>query len=469
MKIIITIENVQHIKNQRVEFNLADNKLSCIAGKNSIGKTTLVRAIRNLTINNTFQETAAPYIFNKDSSITYSIDSLNEDIKFSYSRFIKGIDSKQNIPEEIKSKIKVELPIPHGERFHHFRRLADIDEELRAKIAIGDFTSSHELISFLENIYGDDRFKQLKQVEIKNTTYYFLLKDDTERFYIREDYFSSGEYFVVNLFKQIQEGKKLIVIDEIDISLDARAQVNLVGALRKYCQSFKTNIVFTTHSLALMKTLKEDELLYMEKEPDDESDSISLTPRSYNFVKSVMFGFNGFDKYILTEDDCLSKYIDFLINSSGNGLFYKYQIIYIGGATQVVDLMKRNAESKFLSENKNVLAVLDGDQLGKNYLNGIENVIFLPFVNIECELYNRYKTGELQIEGIQEITNKSESDRAKNFYRQLTRKKFNSSVRMSDLDIYKYLESLDTDNVKKFQEQLINFLNPSKLEDLNVF
>lgn len=464
MKITITIANIQHIKNQMVELNLSDNKLSCITGKNSVGKTTLVRAIRNLAINSTFQETAAPYIFNRDSSITYSIDSLDEDIKFSYSKFINGIDSKQNIPEEIKSKIKVELPIPHGERFHHFRRLADIDEELRAKIAIGDFTPSDELISFLERIYGDDRFKELKQVEIKNTKYYFILKDNTERFYIREDYFSSGEYFVVNLFKQIQEGKKLIVIDEIDISLDARAQVNLVGALRECCQLFKTNVVFTTHSLALMKTLKDDELLYMEKELHNGNELTLLKHRSYNFIKSVMFGFNGFDKYILTEDDCLSSYIKFLIDSTGNDLFYKYQIIHIGGASQVVDLMNRNTESKFLSEKKNVLAVLDGDQRGKGYLNGVDNIVFLPFVNIECELYNRYKTGELVVEGIEEIKNKSHSDRAKNFYKQITRKNFNSEPIMSILSVYKYLHSLDPTNVKKFQEQLINFLTPPRLD-----
>ncbi|NIY91160.1 AAA family ATPase [Vibrio diazotrophicus] len=459
MKISIHIKNIQHIKNQVVDFNLADNKISCIAGKNSVGKTTLVRAIRNLAINSTFQETAAPYIFKHDSEIKYSIESLEEDIVFSYSRFIKGIDSKQNIPDEIKSKINVELPIPHGERFHHFRRLADIDEELRSKVALGDYTSSDELIKFLNNIYGEERFNELKEVEIKNKIYYFILKDKEERFYIREDYFSSGEYFVVNLFKQIQQGKKLIVIDEIDISLDARAQVNLVGELRKYCREFETNIVFTTHSLALMKTLEDGELLYMEKEVDDEHALITVTPRSYNFVKSVMFGFNGFDKYILTEDDCLSKYIKFLIESSGNSIFYKHQTIYIGGATQVIDLKKRNAEAKFLSDDDNVLAVLDGDQIGKGYLEGVHNVIMIPFQNIECELYNRYKSGDLKVEGIKPIANKKESDQAKNFYKQLTHHNIHTTAKMTEPEIYEYLASLDKANVNLFQEQLINFLN----------
>jgi len=452
------VQNVQHIKKQKAVFDLSQNSIICITGKNSVGKTTLIRAIRNLAINSTFQETAAPYIFQEDSSITYSIDGFDKDIEFTYNRFIKGIDSKQDIPEDIKSKIKVELPIPHGERFNHFRRLADIDEELRAKIAIGDYTTSNELISFLEKIYGDNRFEGLKQVEIKKTSYYFVLKDEIDRFYIREDYFSSGEYFVINLFKQIQQGKKLIVIDEIDISLDASAQVNLVEALRTYCNQYETNIVFTTHSLALMKTLEDGELHYMEKEPGE--GLISITPRSYNFVKSIMYGFIDFDKYILTEDACLANYINFLLGSAEFNIFYQYQVIYIGGATQVVDLMQRNITAKFLSEPENILAVLDGDQKGKDYLNGINNVIFLPFLNIELELYQRYVAGELAVSDIEEITNKKETDRAKNFYKQLTKKHFKIGSIMPEPEIYRYLEKLDPEGVQEFKRQLIEFLNP---------
>ncbi len=451
------MQNVQHIKKQYVFFDLSENKLICIAGKNGVGKTTLIRAIRNFAVNNTFQETAAPYIFNEDSSISYSIDEIHE-INFTYNRFIKSIDSKQDIPEDLKSKIKVELPIPHGERFNHFSRLSGIDEELRAKIAIGDYEASIELASFLEKIYGDNRFSGLKQAEIKKTIYYFILKDQDDRFYIREDYFSSGEYFVINLFKQIQQGKKLIVIDEIDISLDASAQVNLVKALREYCHRYETNILFTTHSLALMKTLEDNELYYMEKNIGE--DLISISPRSYNFIKSIMYGFVDFDKYIITEDLCLANYLEFLIKLSGAEMFYQYHIIYIGGATQVIDLMKRNSTENFLSEQKNVLAVLDGDQEGKDYLNGLDNVIFLPFQNIEIKLYRQYIAGNLVVSGIEQITNKKEGDRAKNFYKQITKKHFKTGPIMSEPDTFRYIETLKPEAVQSFKKFLVDFLNP---------
>lgn len=457
MELAITVNNIQHVKQQHVVFNLSRNKVTCITGKNSVGKTTLIRAIRNLPINSTFQETAAPYIFNEGSSITYSVEGLESDIEFTYNRFLKGVDSKQAIPEELKSLITVELPIPYGERFNHFRRLADIDEELRAKIATGEYTIPEELVSFLHRVYGDDRFTNLKQVNLKKTVYYFILKDEAERYYIREDYFSSGEYFVVNLYKHIRQQKKLIVIDEIDISLDASAQVNLVKVLREFCNQYETNIVFTTHSLALMKTLESDELHYMEQ--DQDSGLTTITPRSYNFVKSIMYGFNGSDRYILTEDECLEAYINHLIASSNQSVFFKVKIIYVAGGTQVIDLMKRNAQDNFLSVGEHVLSVLDGDQAGERYLNGINNISLLPFPSIEKEIYQRYLENDENIPRVESIEGGTVSKRAKNLFWKLT--KINGSEQLMSIDnIYRYLEKLNPEGVEDFRQQLLSFLNP---------
>jgi len=457
LELAITVNNIQHVIQQHVVFNLSQNKITCITGKNSVGKTTLIRAIRNLAINSTFQETAAPYIFNEGSSITYSVEGLENDIEFTYNRFLKGVDSKQEIPDELKSLISVELPIPHGERFNHFRRLADIDEELRAKIALGEYTSPEELISFLHRVYSDDRFANLKQVNLKKTVYYFILKDEAERYYIREDYFSSGEYFVVNLYKHIRQQKKLIVIDEIDISLDASAQVNLVRVLREFCNQYETNIVFTTHSLALMKTLESDELHYMEQEQGSELTTIN--PRSYNFVKSIMYGFSGSDRYILTEDECLENYVNYLISSSGQSVFFKFKIIYVAGGTQVIDLMKRNARDNFLSIDEHVLSVLDGDQSGERYLNGIDKISFLPFPSIEKEIYQRYLENDENIPTVESIEGKTDSKRAKNLFWKLTRV-YGGEQLMSFENIYTYLEKLNPDGVESFRQQLLSFLNP---------
>ena len=212
------------IKSLEFKTNLAIHGLTCLAGENGVGKTTLIRAIRNLSTHSTFVETAAPYIFNDESKISYQWGEFN--FEFSFNRKLSIVDTKQYINEDVIDSIVVELALPHGERFHHFKRLSDLDEEIRSKIAIGDYSTPDDLIEFLHRVYQTTRFSNLKKVKIKNQEYYFVLRDEDERFYIREDYFSSGEYFVISLFKHIKKRKKLIVIDEIDISLDARAQVH---------------------------------------------------------------------------------------------------------------------------------------------------------------------------------------------------------------------------------------------------
>ncbi|WP_198926414.1 hypothetical protein, partial [Vibrio rumoiensis] len=126
-----------------------------MSGKNSVGKTTLFRAVRNIYLNNTFIETAAPYIFNEDSCVEYRIGDDN--IIFKYNKKLSVIDSKQIIPDSIKERFLVELPIPHGERFNQFKKLSDIDDKLRSKIAVGDYKKPYELISFLNLVYGEER------------------------------------------------------------------------------------------------------------------------------------------------------------------------------------------------------------------------------------------------------------------------------------------------------------------------
>ncbi len=319
MKFELKLLNIQHIKELNFSIDLSENQLMCIIGKNGVGKTTLIRAIKNFISTDTFNKTASPNIFNDDSQIIYTVNAKKYD--FQYNSKLKVIDTKDIIDSQIKNEISVELPLPHGERFSHFQRLGNIDEELRKQISLQEYKKPEELIDFLSTVYNSDRFNNLKEIYVKGNKYYFILKIDD--YYIREDYLSSGEYFVISLYKMIQQRCKLIVIDEIDISLDASAQVNLIKELRKFCNEYNVNIVFTTHSLALMKTLLSPELHYM----DSNESCVALANISYNYVKSLLFGFQGWDKYILTEDEMLEKYLIYILTHDNRSIFSKYKIM----------------------------------------------------------------------------------------------------------------------------------------------
>jgi len=430
--------NIQHIKELSFSVDLSKNQLMCIVGKNGVGKTTLIRAIKNLKSADTFTKTASPNIFKKNSRILYAIDQVEYD--FQYSQKLNVIDTKAIIDKKIKESINIELPIPHGERFSHFQRLGEIDDELRTNISLQQYQSPQELIALLSAIYQSNRFNDLKEIKVKGAKYYFILQEDN--FYIREDYLSSGEHFVINLYKMIQRKCKLIVIDEIDISLDASAQVNLIAQLRIFCANYEVNIIFTTHSLALMKTLDDSELYYMES-----SDAtISFKNVSYNYIKSELFCFTGWDKYILTEDKMLENYLTHLIAQSNTPIFFKYKIIYIGGASNVIDLMKRNDNDKIFSTSNNVICVLDGDKFEE--LKSHDKVFFIPFDSVEKQLFFHYQNGELSNMDFMKTPKNP-----KELFNSIKEKRY-----LSELEIFSFINSKKVEEVESFKNQLISFL-----------
>jgi ABC-type dipeptide/oligopeptide/nickel transport system ATPase subunit len=381
----IRIDRVQHVERLLLELNLAQNKVTCIVGKNGVGKTTLIRAIRNLSEADTFLRTASPDIFSAESHISYHVDGT--DIRFDYDSNIRTLNCRTPIPEQIRRLCVAELPMPHGERFHSFPIISEADADIRRQIILEEYRRPEELIEFLTDIYSSDKFESLIETVVRHRSYYSILRGDNR--YVREDYLSSGEYFLINLYRTIKGGARLIAIDEIDLSLDAAAQVHLLRKLRDFCERYRCNILFTTHSLAMMRMLTPSELLYM----DRRETGIELVPASYSYIKTLLFGFSGWDRYILTEDAVLHDFIEAIIQRYCSNAFYRYKVIYVGGGPQVSDLLRRNEAEGFLLEAENVIAILDGDLKGQAFANH-PRIHFLPIDSVEKALFQCYSEND---------------------------------------------------------------------------
>lgn len=439
-RLAISIRCIQHLASLDLDLDLAGGGLHCFVGRNGVGKTTLVRALRNLSSSDTFALTAGPRIFNSDSSITYVIDG--REIFFGYDERIGALNCRQSISADIKGSIHAELPIPHGARFNYFRSASLADADIRKALALELFDQPRELRRFLTAIYSTDRFESLVEVRVKNRSYYAIAKSDLT--YVREDYLSSGEYFLISLYRTIASGSRLIVIDEIDISLDAAAQSRLAEQLRKFCDNYGCSILFTTHSMALMKTLKPGEINYLE----NNDGRITSSRVSYSYVKARLFGFLGWDKYILTEDRMLTEFLDFLISSRCGDSFFRWKIIHIGGGDQVVDLLKRNAEDGFLSESANVIAVLDGDRSKKSFATH-HSVILSPIQDLEEELFER----RLSDSGFPFVYERNSFTSEKDFFMYLLQKKVATKSQ-----IFTYLLGCHEQAFQPVIRRLVDFL-----------
>lgn len=354
MQFGVEINNVRPIARLVLRLDLSRNAPLCIVGRNGAGKTTLAKAIMTFALADTFQRTNSAGALREDSAVRYSLDG--ETFEFTYDGALGSLSTRSPVPQRLRELISVELPIPHGQRFGYFSTLSEANDDIVKAMVLGTDARPDGLIEFLSKIYGEPRFENLREVNFSRGTCTFYRLDDDR--YVREDSFSSGEYFLVNLYRRLKSGSRLIFIDEIDISLDAAAQARLVGELRQLCARFEVNVVFTSHSLALMQTLRSAELLYLETAAEQSM----LVERSFAYVKSLMFGFHGWDRYILVEDEAAELVNEHLVRKHCQPCFSRFFILVVGGAGQVISLLQRNREHGFLASADAVIAVLDGDQ-----------------------------------------------------------------------------------------------------------
>lgn len=440
MQFRIEIENVRPITSLVFEIDLSQHGIHCIVGKNGAGKTTLAKAIMNLALADTFVKTSLDGIFDDASSIRYTVGE--EQYLFTYDPALRSITTRKPVQAHHKAVVSVEMPAPHGQRFTFFRTLADQDDDIRQAVVLERYTKPTSLIEFLANIYQDRRFADLVEVQFRRGVCCCFVQEDKR--YVREDYFSSGEYFLINLYRKVTQGTPLVVIDEIDISLDASTQARLAEQLRKLCAQHKSTVVFTSHSLALMQTLEADELYYLERE--EMSGTTALSPMSFNGIKSLMFGFEGYDRYILTEDERLKQFLEYTISRYCSPVFYSFQVICAGAHGYVKGLMGRNKLYGFLGSEEHVIGVLDGDQADQKQP---KHVYCLPIPNVEKALWLLYREHDFayRFDG-------GDGLEAKPLYGRLTR----SKKLLSSEEICNLLCDRHDTAIKQFAQTLSGFL-----------
>lgn len=444
MIVSVDIRALQHLADIRVSFDFSRDPLICMTSKNGVGKTSIIKALALLKDTAIISKTSSVFSISDETQIDITIN----DDHYAFRSQQGELDTKDILRDE--TFLNVELPIPYGKRFSDFPALGSIDSILREMYIKGDSQDAHELIAFMRSVYKDDnKFQNLKVVNIKGVNYYFLPLDSNR--YIREDYFSSGEYFVISIFRMITSSSQLIIIDEIDVSLDSSAQVSLMSAVRAICVERDKKVLFTTHSLPIMKTIYEygTPIFYL-KNTDG---VISHNQVSYSYIQLEMFGFQGYDRYIFTEDVTLEHYINLKLSEMETQ--NRVKVIYIGGCDNVVDLMRRNAATGFICPARNAIAVLDGDARAKHGRRS--DVILSPYDDIEDEIFRKFKE-ENDLHNLPDVA--PENAKSKAYWKKLMEKLDSHSLTRED--VFAILEHGYEANVAVFQQTLESFINGGK-------
>ena len=120
------------------------------------------------------------------------------------------------------------------------------------------------------------------------------------------------------------------------------------------------------------------------------SGQASIEPASFGYINSVLYGFRGWDRYILTEDDVLKEFLEYVISRYCPDAFLTYLVIYVGGAGNVTDMLDQNAHEHFLAPSDHVIAVLDGDQRDFRRARHV-NTYCIPIDSVEKSLLVEYE------------------------------------------------------------------------------
>lgn len=348
----VSLRSVNNVQSLDIEFEYPDSRIIVVTGRNGVGKTTVIKSFGLSSEPNIFAKTSGEDVINRASQATFILNGM-EPFSFHFNPGLKAFDTRDSIPDG--GEVVAELPIPYGARFQQFSKVAKFDDELKVNIASSDYEPATDLIGFLSRVYSSDKFEDLLATRIGNNEFYFILKDDD--YYIREDHFSSGEFFIIQLYRLISSGASLILVDELDVALDAVAQVNLYSAIKPILQANNSRLIVVSHSLAFFSTVGEDGLYYLERV----GEKVSLEVRSLGYVKSDLFGFRGYDRYILTEDPVLEGFIEFLIRHFSINCHYRHITIGVGGVHQLKMIMEKNDDQQIFANSDKVLCIVDGD------------------------------------------------------------------------------------------------------------
>lgn len=403
----IEVEKFRHIESQIIEF--ADS-LTVISGLNGTGKSTILGLAGHFFV--------TPYpkiktISGKDFQTKQNeVFRLCEQYDYNNKYFYSGywIDDNKNVtkmrvgtrPLENPKRLKFDID-GRGNKYKYpviylgLKRL---------------FPNASETKFNVENCDLSVKEKKLYIDEIKNIMLVNNNQSDVERVITtNKNYFgiktnnygaagnSAGQDNIGQIMSAILSFKKLpntegiLLIDELEATLFPAAQINLLDKLYKYSKTYNIQIIFTTHSLEILKQLtlkkwKDVKINFLELKNNKVINTIDPT---YEYIEhktkaEAIVKKLEIKKHILCEDEVAACWIKNLLKKTT--IKDKFDINYKGMNNGCIGQMAKSKAKCF----ENFIFILDGDCRNKTEYNNIKNVLFLPGTSApEVEIYKFLK------------------------------------------------------------------------------
>ena len=397
MGIIMNIHNIKSILDFAFEIPTTKG-LYALTGENAAGKSTVIScaatAFYNPLLYSYFGE---PY---DGSRITFEYDGKT--------RSVKSTDNRWHDPVgNLGITGFFEGSLVFGNRFKDIdfgllKKLSRVPES--RLIAASAFVKEnlglilHDDASFYQDLYLTKRDVS-EEYSLRRPAFYCKRNGKL----INQLNMSTGENLLLTILYSMELRLKkgggqeptFILLDEIELALHSSALRRLVHFLDRLSQSNNFVVLFSTHSIELIRSIPPENIYYLQRHVDN---SIELVNPCYPVyaTRNLESSNYGHDYIIMVEDDLAKQIVEKILKQKqllGNK---RVLVIAVGGWTQVLRFAYDTIRSNLMLKTTKILIILDRDIrsdvprfLKDQRINFSTEPNYLPIQSLEKYLLNR--------------------------------------------------------------------------------
>ncbi len=261
----VKIENLKSIKN--VEFEIpAKPGVYLLTGANGLGKSALLGALHRIGSPRAFQKSFFTCKSNskidsfKKSKITYTVDSASVSYSHREERWVPTPKKNNLVLEKFGYSSVSFFAVDE-------RRIVPSKNEFDSK-TLKWIDAAQDVKDGIKAVFSSDKYANLKYCKSKKGNAFSIPLRDGR---YTEKNFSSGEINILRLLSGLcsLKSKALVLIDEMEMSLHPKAQLELLGYLKKYAKDNQTTIIFSSHSETLIRSFFHSNIILMYAEGEE--------------------------------------------------------------------------------------------------------------------------------------------------------------------------------------------------------
>ncbi len=361
-----------------MDFEIPEPGVHIITATNGSGKTTLIHCIERLKNTRVFNDNFVQHAsWNVDSfeasKITFKSNQGNE-VTYTYRL---GSDSWRPVTQTTHTLSEFTyqdiIIIPTLGKRVYIQTQTIRGGKVKA--------APNSLRVGMSNVLGNDKFLKLLKFNLgetrgrggqnrrQNIAYllpkgYETRNNKRTQTYFSESSFSLGEIFTLNFLFELENvpNNSLLVIDELEVALHPKVQINLLNHLEKIASEKNLTILISTHSSSLIKCA--NSLIYLH------NDGNGLINVHYNCYPTLAL------QEVAIEEDIQPDYVFFVEDSAAESLLKEmiksyfqfnntrlqplWKILPIGGYSEVLRFTNR-ANQYLLHRRIGQYAFLDQD------------------------------------------------------------------------------------------------------------